>query len=245
MPTLLVIPGTIRRAHNYDALAAALGPTYTVHILERRGRGNALPQGADYSIDQEVDDALTLLDRTGATQVFGHSYGGLIALHLALRRDLERLIAYEPAVSIDGSLAFDFLPEFERLLSRGRPGAALAEFLTRLQFLPARIPRPIRTGIAALLIRTRTEGREIREVLPTIPNEGRVAIGLDSDGSRYAAVNTPTLLLGGGRSPAYNREILPKLEAIMPLAKTVITPEFDHNAPDLGDPAKVAALIRA
>lgn len=113
MPTLVIIPGTLRRAHNYDALAAALGREYTVHILERRGRGKSLPQGPDYGLDQEVDDALALMDSTGATQIFGHSYGGLVALHVALRRDVERAIAYEPAVSIDRSLAFGFLPEVE------------------------------------------------------------------------------------------------------------------------------------
>ena len=55
----------------------------------------------------------------------------------------------------------------------------------------------------------------------------------------------PQGLLGGGRSPAYLREVLPKLAEIIANAKLVITPEFDHNAPDLGDPARVARLIRA
>jgi pimeloyl-ACP methyl ester carboxylesterase len=89
------------------------------------------------------------------------------------------------------------------------------------------------------------EGRAIREVLPTVTGELRVAHEMESDGSRYAAITAPTLLLGGGRSPAYLQEVLNVLTDVMPNSRLVITPEFDHNAPDLGGPAAVAELIRA
>jgi hypothetical protein len=85
----------------------------------------------------------------------------------------------------------------------------------------------------------------MRDVLPTITPELREIAALDSDGSRYASVATPTLLVGGGRSPGYLRDGLPVLAAILPQAKAVIIPELDHNGPDLSGPDKVAALIRA
>jgi hypothetical protein len=93
--------------------------------------------------------------------------------------------------------------------------------------------------------RATAEGRAVREVLPTIVRETRVMRELDSDGSRYAAITAPTLLLGGGRSPAYFHEILNVLVETIPNAKRVVTPEFDHNAPDLDGPTAVAELIRA
>jgi hypothetical protein len=93
--------------------------------------------------------------------------------------------------------------------------------------------------------RLNAEGRATREVLPTVVRESRVVHELDSDGSRYAAVTAPTLLLGGGRSPAYIQEALILLADTMPAARLTITPEFDHNAPDLGAPTAVAELIRA
>ena len=87
--------------------------------------------------------------------------------------------------------------------------------------------------------------REIRAMLPTIVPELRQVAALDSDGSRYEDVTTPTLLIGGGKSPGYLADALRMLAAIIPYAKAVSIPECDHNGPDLSGPSKVAAAIRA
>ncbi|WP_030436167.1 alpha/beta fold hydrolase [Actinoplanes subtropicus] len=68
---------------------------------------------------------------------------------------------------------------------------------------------------------------------------------MDSDGGRYAAIAAPTLLLGGGRSPAHTQTGLTLLADTIPDSRLVLTPELDHNAPDLSAPAAVAELIRA
>jgi pimeloyl-ACP methyl ester carboxylesterase len=241
-PGLVVIPGGTRRAHHYRALAEALADSRTVHVIERRGRGASPPQGAGYGLDQEVDDALEVLAETDSEQVFGHSFGGLVALHAALRRDLAGLIAYEPGVSLNGSLPTAFQPEFDRRLARGDDAAAAITFFSGLGFMPG---GPVPTALMWMAQRLTGSGRELRAMLPTVGPELRAMAGLDSDGSRYASITAPTLLLGGGRSPAYLKEVLPRLTDIIPTAKLVITPEFDHNAPDLGAPAAVAEVIRA
>jgi pimeloyl-ACP methyl ester carboxylesterase len=238
-PGLLVLPGGTRRAHHYDKMAAALADDFTVHMVDRRGRGASPPMDADYSLETEVRDALEVLDETGAEQVFGHSYGGLIGLHLALHRDLERLVLFEPAVSIDGALDLGWLEEYRAIRDRGREATAYAYFLTAMRFMP-RTP----VAIPALWALLRFN-REMRAMMPTILPELQQVRALDSDGRRYADVTTPTLLLGGGRSPAYLRDILPTLAAILPQAKVINIPECDHNGPDLSGPEKVAAAIRA
>src|SRR4051794_14948954 len=113
-PGLVVVPGNNRRAHHYDAFAEAL-PRYRVHAIDRRGRGASGPQGPAYSIDREVEDLAAVADATGAELVFGHSYGGLVALHAALRHRFAGLAVYEPGVSLDGSFDLSWLPEFTRL----------------------------------------------------------------------------------------------------------------------------------
>lgn len=241
-PGLLVLPGGSRRAHHYDAFAAALAGDFTVHTLDRRGRGASPPMDAEYSLDTEIADALEVLDETGAEQIFGHSYGGLIGLHVALRRDLDRLVVFEPAVSLAGSFDLSWLDEYDALLAKGRGGTAYAFFLSRMQFMPK---SPLGPAFMCLMLHLRRDGAEMREMLPTVTPELREVAALDSDGSRYASVTTPTLLLGGGRSPGYLRDVLPALEAIIPQAKAVIIPEVDHNGPDLSGPEKVATLIRA
>jgi pimeloyl-ACP methyl ester carboxylesterase len=234
-PGLVVIPGGTRRAHHYDKMAAALADQFTVHMIDRRGRGASPPLGSDYGLETEVADALEVIDETGSEQVFGHSYGGLVGLHVALQRDLERLVLFEPGVSLNGSLDLSWLSDHEKIAT----ARDYAFFLTTMQFMP-------RTPFAVPLLWTLLRvNREIREMLPTIVPELRQIAALDSDGSRYADVTTPTLLISGGKSPAYLRDILPTLAAIMPRAKAISIPECDHNGPDLSGPSKVAAAIRA
>ena len=241
-PGLVVLPGMTRRARHYQALAEALADAFTVHVVERRGRGKSPAQGDDYGLEVEVSDTLEVLEETKSRQIFGHSYGGLVALHAALRTELDRVIVYEPGVSVHGSLPWEWLPRYEELLAAGHDARAMVHFLHSCDFMPG---GPVATAAVWGMQRFNAEGRATREMLPTVVRESRVVRELDSDGSRYAAVTAPTLLLGGGRSPAYTQEALILLADTIPDARLVLTPGLDHNAPDLSGPAAVAELIRA
>jgi pimeloyl-ACP methyl ester carboxylesterase len=243
-PGLVVLPGATRRAHHYAALAAALGDAYTVHAVDRRGRGASGPQGPEYGVDREVEDAIAVLDATGSSVVFGHSFGGLVALELARHRQLSSLIVYEPGLSLDGGLDLAFLPSFTAAVDRGRYARAMAELMVGLEVAPVRLPVSAYAALGWLMMRGR-EGAVLRETLRTVPAEVRAARRLDSDGSRYAEITTPTLLLGGGRSPAWVRAVLSELQRIMPSAELVVSRSLDHNAPDQNAPATVAGLMRA
>jgi pimeloyl-ACP methyl ester carboxylesterase len=241
-PGLVVIPGGTRRARHYEAFAAALADSCTVHVIERRGRGQSPARGPGYGLDTEIADTREVLESTGARQLFGHSYGGLIALHVALQTDLDRVIAYEPAVSVNGSIPFDWVPRYEELLAAGHDARAMVKFLHTMDLMPG---GPLATAFAWAMLHFTAEGRAVREMLPTAIGEFHAIRAADSDGNRYSAIAAPVLLLGGGRSPAYLQEVLPLLVDVIPNAKLVMTPEFDHNAPDLGAPSAVAELIRA
>jgi len=82
-PPSVVIPGGLSIAADFDAFANVLAESFTVHTIERRGRGRSSPQDAGYSIAVECEDLCTLQKATQATCLFGHSYGGLIALEAA------------------------------------------------------------------------------------------------------------------------------------------------------------------
>jgi pimeloyl-ACP methyl ester carboxylesterase len=243
-PGLVVIPGNNRRAHHYEALARELSGTYSVHAIDRRGRGSSGPQGPGYGIDREVDDALAVLDYTGADRVFGHSYGGLVGLHVALRRGLTALVAYDPGVSLRGSFHGGWFPEFRALLGRGRQGAAMATFLRGTGLVPIGDAPMLAFRALAFLMLHGSDGADTRAMMATTPAEIGELLRLDSDGSRYAAIGSPTLLLGGGRTPAYVTGVLPELARIIPAARCTILPGLDHNAPDLNAPAAIADEIR-
>lgn len=65
-PPVLVVPGVLSMAADYGAFARALSRHFTVHTIERRGRGESGPQGDDYSIDKECEDVRALQAETGA-----------------------------------------------------------------------------------------------------------------------------------------------------------------------------------
>ena len=102
-PSVLVLPGVLSMAADYAAFARALSEHFTVHTIERRGRGESGPQGDDYSIVKECEDVLALQAETDAALVVGHSYGGLIALEAARNNTaFSRIAVYEPGVSLTG-----------------------------------------------------------------------------------------------------------------------------------------------
>ncbi|MBN1321127.1 MAG: alpha/beta hydrolase [Thermoleophilia bacterium] len=65
--SVIVIPGVLSMATDYAVFARALSERFTVHTIERRGRGMSGPQGDDYSIVRECEDVLALQRHTGAS----------------------------------------------------------------------------------------------------------------------------------------------------------------------------------
>lgn len=89
------------------------------------------------------------------------------------------------------------------------------------------------------------DGREMSEhLLPALLQEVRLVPQLDSQYERYRGITAKTLLLAGGKSPAYVREVLPVLAATIPQAKLIEFPRFDHNAPDLKAPDVIASTLK-
>lgn len=128
-PSVLVIPGTLSIAANYAAFASVLAEHFTVHIIERRGRGESGPQGDDYSIAKEREDVLAVLQETGASLLVGHSFGGLVALEVARNSpSLTKVAVYEPGVSIDGSIPMCWMPDYEKRLAEKKYLDSFVEF---------------------------------------------------------------------------------------------------------------------
>ncbi|MEO5952494.1 MAG: alpha/beta hydrolase, partial [Chloroflexia bacterium] len=128
-PGVVVIPGALSMAEDYMGFARALGERYSVHIIERRGRGLSSAQGDDYGMDKEREDVLALREKTGAGFLVGHSFGGLIALEAARNnRSLAKIAVYEPGVSINGSISMQWMPAYKRKLAEKKDLDAFVEF---------------------------------------------------------------------------------------------------------------------
>ncbi|MUV86577.1 alpha/beta fold hydrolase [Natronomonas sp. CBA1123] len=107
-PLVLLHGGTGCRRH-WDALTPHLVDSFTVIRPDRRGRGDS-GDHEEYGLDREVADLRAVLATVdGDATVFGHSFGGLVALAAADDADIDRLVLYEPALLVgehgDGNLA--------------------------------------------------------------------------------------------------------------------------------------------
>lgn len=89
---VIVSHGYAEHSGRYEALAEALvGEGYAVYALDYRGHGRSGGKRASLRVfDEYVDDLARFIDRVRETRphpprfLFGHSVGGLVALHLVL-----------------------------------------------------------------------------------------------------------------------------------------------------------------
>jgi pimeloyl-ACP methyl ester carboxylesterase len=140
----------------------------------------------------------------------------------------------------------DWVPAFEQAVARKNAARAMALVLKglRLNWISRALPLWALALLARLLLRG-DDGREMMRALSAAVGELRIARQLESQYQRYGNITAKTLLLGGGRSPVFLREVLPILAATILQASLVEFPGFDHNAPDLNAPAVIAEALKA
>jgi pimeloyl-ACP methyl ester carboxylesterase len=241
-PCVIVLHGAVRAGRHYRAMAAALARRFTMLLVDRRGRGRSGPLGPSHTMTRELDDVAAVMAATGATQVFGHSAGALIALEAARVLPIRRLALYDPTVAIEAQLPLDWVPAFEAAIAADRPARALAISTHGLQMLPWRMPAWMWWPLFALAMRS-DGGRQMAALVRTLPSDLALGRALGDDVERYRQVTCPTLLLGGARSPGYLHRALDRLHPVLPDARRVDLPGVGHNAPDEQAPETVAAEL--
>lgn len=234
--SVIVVGGSLTTGEDYLALGQSLAPSFTVHLIDRRGRSASGPQGPGYSIDKECDDLLAVATATGSQRVFGHSYGGLVALETARRsNDLTHVAVYEPGVSINGSIPDRWMAGYARLLAQGDTRGAFASMVKGGGFVPRgieKLPLLYFRAILRLVIRKR-RWRQIEPLLQTNLAEHQQVVRLDSTIDAYASIRAPVLLLGGSKSPeTISLQALRTLHHTIPNSALEIIDGLDHFAPD-------------
>ncbi len=158
-PPLVILPGVMSDAATWRPVVDAIALPNPVVTINRRGRVPSGPLGADYSLRTEVDDLHHILDSLGtAADLFGWSYGGLIALEVAVERpELRSLTAYEPVCAPFAPAA---IPALRAAIERGDADSAVrlvntdvsgfsAEYVAALRQSPVwEILRPLTAPLA-------------------------------------------------------------------------------------------------
>jgi len=181
-----------------------LAERYTVHVMDRRGRGLSADRPG-YDIRREGEDVAAVVTAAGRNVfLVGHSYGALCSLEAALVTDaIGRMVLYEPPASPPGHDVAG--PE---LIEALRAAAASQE--------PERILKTFFRGALHLTdeqidaMRGTAIWRARLAAAPTIVREIENVEVFDIS-ARLSAITVPVRLLLGTESPAYFR---PAAEAI-------------------------------
>ena len=233
-PPVIVVPGALAVASDLTALAALLAQRHTVHVVQRRGRGGSGPQGERYGIERECEDVEAVRARTGARLIFGHSFGGLVALRAACGSTaFDAVAVYEPGVSVSGSIPVDWI---DRARQEVAAGADLEAFITFVSGVnpeqTGRLPR----WLLRLILRRAIPPAELRQNLALMPqaiSEHAVVGQLDGRFADYREVAAATLIMRGkGRGTSRQAVALTRLAATIPRAETVTFPKLGHFAPE-------------
>jgi pimeloyl-ACP methyl ester carboxylesterase len=239
-PPLILVHGASADHTTFRVVGPLLAPSFTVHAVDRRGRG-ASGDGAGYAIEREFDDVATVAELVAAetgtpADVAGHSYGGRCALGAGLRTDtIRRIVSYEGAPTPPGSSYHPPGVETrlrERLAAGDRDGA-LATFLREvvgmneadLAAYQADPVWPLRAAAAGTVLRE-------------LEAEADPAASLEALGR----VKQPVLQLLGGESLAVFRDATLALDKRLADGRVVVIDGARHAAHHTHPAAVVEAI---
>ncbi|HEY3869887.1 MAG TPA: alpha/beta hydrolase [Actinocrinis sp.] len=240
-PPVVVVDGAFcsRTMGPGHSLAKPLAEHFTVYIYDRRGRGGSgdtLP----YDTDRELEDLRAVIDAAGGTaDVFGHSSGASLALEAARQGlPIRRLALYEAPMVVDDSrppVGEDYGERLRALIEAGRPGAAIKQFMTE----GVRVPKAM-----TLIMPLTPAWSKLKAVAPTVVYDTAFVEpylkGHPLPAERWAAIDLPTLVLLGGKSPAWMKHGVQELAGRLPGARLQVLDGQTHMV----KPGVVAPVLR-
>lgn len=223
-PLLLVHGATADHTTTWRFVLPALERRFTVHAMDRRGRGGS-GDSPDYSLEREADDVAAVVDAIGEpVHLLGHSYGALCCLEAALRTTgLRRLILYE-GVPLDGAELYE-PGAVERLgayLEAGDVEGMLVAMFRDLVRMPPEELEVLRSQRDAWAVRIRNA--------PSLPRELQAEQAYVFEPRRFDTMRTPTLLLVGADSPSRELENARGVADGIPDGRIALLPGQQHAA---------------
>lgn len=243
-PGLIIVHGAFRAAEHYVRLGKCLSENFTVYIIDRRGRNESGPRGDKYSVQKECEDVITIMEEHNVSYLFGHSFGALVSLKVALQHPVEKLALFEPPML--EIMPMDWTDKFESQLNDKDYVAASVTFIKGMQMggIIGFIPNPILKIMFKKMAEAKGEEWEKNcKLLSTVPEEIKAGLLTDANFDMFKDITTRTLLMSGTKSPKYLLKAIEKLGSILPNSQSVSFKGLNHNAPDEGAPEEIAKDI--
>lgn len=227
-PALVLVDGALcyRESGPMRSLAALLAPHFTVYTYDRRGRGDS-GDTAPYMVEREVDDIEALINAAGGSAyVYGISSGAVLALEAASRlKSIRKLALYEAPFIVDSThppRPDDYLTRMDQLIELERRGDAVKLFMQTVG-----VP-----SIFIAMMRLMPAWSKLKAVAHTLPYDFRVlgdtGSGKPLPAHRWASATVPTLVMDGGKSPAWMRNGMHSLAGVLPNAQYHSLPGQTH-----------------
>ena len=233
--SLFLVHGSAVAGKSWNALAAPLRDRVVVMTPDRLGQtpGERWPANRVTTFDAEAEHlAAALAAAPGPVHLFGHSYGGAVAMQMALRwpKRVARLTLYEPT-------------RFALLLRAGRAiGEAGREILAvghgtheraaaRQEAAAARVFVDYWSGAGTWAAMDAGRQERLAAQMPKVGAEFLAAFADPVPLDAWSTLEMPVLLLGGESSPAPVRAINALLGSVLPRCASVTLPGIGHMGP--------------
>ena len=228
-PALVLVDGALcqRTMGPARPLAKQLSSSFTVHAYDRRGRGESGPGETAYDVEREIEDLAAVITAAGGhAHVFASSSGAVLALEAARRGlPIDRMALYEAPFIVDDTHApndLDLPARLRSLVDDGKRGEAVKIFLRTVG-----APAPM-----VAMMRLTPVWKKLTGVAHTLPYDLSMVIDHEQgrpipDGA-YDAVSQPTLVIAGGKSPAYLRHAQAAIADAVPDARLETLPGQTH-----------------
>jgi pimeloyl-ACP methyl ester carboxylesterase len=239
-PPLVLVHGATADSTVMSLLTPLLERHYTVHAMDRRGRGLSADT-PDYDITHEFADVAGIVDDVArqsgrSVSLYGHSYGAVCALGAALLTGhVEQLFLYEPGFGAVLSPRQELLDRLDDLVAAGEYDAALEHFYRQAVGMSV-------DDVAAM--RRQPSWRARLASAPTMPRELRTAAALEFDPAPYRDFATPTVLLLGDRSTPGQKSVVATVDDALPNSIVVPLPGQAHAAQITAPDLVADALVR-
>lgn len=232
-PPMVLVHGSMDRSAGLLRLSRRLDSVHRVLRYDRRGYGRSVDVGPPWTVGANIDDLEALLIEVASPRnpavVFGHSFGGNVALGVAARRPdlVDAVVVYETPLSW-----LDWWPGN----SAGAAAMAVAD-----------------PGDAAEAMMRRLVGDDVWEGLPASKRserrlEGRSLVAELADLRRAAPwvgeqIDAPVLALYGEHARPHHRRAMEALCEMIADSRCVMVPGAGHAGPHTHADAVAAAMI--
>ena len=217
-PPVILVDGALcyRGLGPSKPLAELLAQHFTVFTYDRRGRGDS-GNAAPYAVEREVEDIEALVNEAGgAAFIWGISSGAVLALEATNRlTGIKKVALYEAPFIVDDShpaMTDDWVRIKEAVAANRRSDAV--KFFLKAVGLP---------GFVIALMRLMPVWSRLKAVAHTLPYDGAIVQdnqrGEPLPANRWTCVTVPTLVMDGGKSPAWMRHANRSLANVLPNAR--------------------------